>query len=400
MITVEMQTASLPTTFPAPGPYFEPTRKPTTYADVRDAASRTSSKENRTPPAQDHDRNALSASPQTIRSSPVSQREQARQSTSPQTVAGKKRSANGELKEPTTPVPEAGLTSTGRARTMSTLSDTSNRSMLEVRNSPSILRPPIDVKQLSQQLRTRLTYAMVKVQNGWQTRSLEEVESLASASPRSTVFNHYSNNSHLLSPRAAMTAHLSRQSSGSNDEALMPPPQYYPSAPTLMSPPSSKKGLAPPVNLISRPPQERRRPTPNAQSPNSERWPLSSRPAPSQRTPSQTARIEADAVETLLFMASPNHSGNPGQGLTHFSPMTTTSSPPLSHKSQVQPTFAIPAPPNRVPPGTTATNDLHHRIDKNAKLTSLLERLDHDGDAELERALQLMDAYHATKLTA
>jgi hypothetical protein len=34
------------------------------------------------------------------------------------------------------------------------------------------------------------------------------------------------------------------------------------------------------------------------------------RPAPKLRTPSQTAAQEADAVETLLFMASPNNSGH------------------------------------------------------------------------------------------
>ena len=39
---------------------------------------------------------------------------------------------------------------------------------------------PAKVAQLSSELRTRLSYAMVKVKNGWQSKTIDEVESLAS----------------------------------------------------------------------------------------------------------------------------------------------------------------------------------------------------------------------------
>ena len=237
---------------------------------------------------------------------------------------------------------------------------------------------------------------MVKVQNGWQTRSFEEVESLASASPRSTTFSHYSNNRHMLSPRAAMTAQMSRESSSSSDSSrktAMGPPQYLPSAPTLMIPPESK-GLAPSANIITRPPQERRRPRPNLLPPNNVKHP---RPAPSQRTPSQTARIEADAVETLLFMASPNHSGS-AKNSARFSPMITTPGT-LPQKSPLRTTFPATTSPDQMDLSTPHTH-LGHSNDKNAKLATVLERLDKDGDMELDRALNLMDQYYASKVAA
>lgn len=37
--------------------------------------------------------------------------------------------------------------------------------------------------QLSAQLRARLSYAMIKVQNGWEQKPIHEVEHLASQSP-------------------------------------------------------------------------------------------------------------------------------------------------------------------------------------------------------------------------
>ena len=48
---------------------------------------------------------------------------------------------------------------------------------------------PAKVAQLSSELRTRLSYAMVKVKNGWQSKTIDEVESLASrkGSPASST---------------------------------------------------------------------------------------------------------------------------------------------------------------------------------------------------------------------
>ena len=164
--------------------------------------------------------------------------------------------------------------------------------------------------QLSQQLRTRLTYAMVKVQNGWQTRSLDEIESIASQSPRSTISGFPRNTLH--SPRSVMSGNLQRtwSSSDSSDDAPIAqlPAMAYGST---MQAPQSKRGLAPPADIIS---GGRRRPTPNAngytngllQSPSNHHPAV--RPAPKLRTPSQTLAQEQDAVETLLFMASPGNS--------------------------------------------------------------------------------------------
>ena len=114
--------------------------------------------------------------------------------------------------------------------------------------------------QLSQQLRTRLTYAMVKVQNGWQTRSLDEIESIASQSPRSTISGFPRNTLH--SPRSVMSGNLQRtwSSSDSSDDAPIAqlPAMAYGST---MQAPQPKRGLAPPADIIS---GGRRRLTPNA----------------------------------------------------------------------------------------------------------------------------------------
>jgi len=254
------------------------------------------------------------------------------------------------------------------------------------------------MRQLSQQLRTRLTYAMIKVQNGWHNRSLDEVESLASASPRSTTFNHYSENAHLMSPRAAISAHLARQNSGSGSSSNsdhQPPPRPNP---TLMSPPSSKKALAPPANIVPRSSQHRRRPTPNMQVQTGSQ--PAPRPAVKHRTPSQNAAMEADAVETLLFMASPNNSGS-AQHSSQFSPVT--SAPSVHHfSSQTSPlrnNFSASSSPKRVAFAADSGYSTRYEHDKDAIVASMVEKLSDDGDADLDEALKLLDQHHATRVT-
>ncbi|KAK5087014.1 hypothetical protein LTR05_004185 [Lithohypha guttulata] len=385
MTLVEMQTAVLPPSFPVSdtrpsqsNPYLDHIQRPTKYAD-----SRTSSKENKSPPVPENVEKQVFSSPLSAHGPDTELQDPLSTHTSPRSaVAGKKRSANGDFKEPTTkPLDEAGLTKTGHSRTASSLSNTSTASMHE----------------LSQQLRTRLAYAMVKVQNGWHHRSLEEVESLASASPRSTTFNHYSQNRHLLSPRTAMVAHISRDSSDTSSEprrSQSPPPHTIP---TISSPPPGKKSLAPPANIVSRPSQERRRPTlNNGYAPGQ---PLSTRPNMTYRTPSQSAAMEADAVETLLFMASPNNSGT-GKNSSQFSPITSAPSVYNFSPSQTSPlrnTFT--ASPRSVARGLTNGYTAPYGRDKNEIIASLVERLDDEGDADLDEALKLLDRHHATKLT-
>lgn len=387
MNAVEMQPSVLPTSFSVPdtrsiqpAAYLEQAHHIPPYAD-----SRQSSKENRSPPASTASTHlSASSSPQSARGhdqQPVTGQ------ASPQSVAGKKRTANGEVKAIPAEAPK--LTSSGHSRA------TSNVTMMDADNKVS--RPHTDVGQISQQLRTRLTYAMVKVQNGWQNRSLDEVESLASASPRSTTFNHYSDNNRLLSPRVALSAHLQRQDSNSSSGSDKSQQQQVRGQAALMSPPSSKKGLAPPANIVSRQVQQRRRRTPNMQV-NTAPPQLSARPPIKHRTPSQTAGMEADAVETLLFMASPNNSGHQS---SQFSPVT--SAPSVNHfPSQTSPlrnTFSAPTSPKRVAFAASGGYAARYGRDKGSIIASMVERLDEDDDAELDEALRVIDQHHAAKVT-
>lgn len=247
---------------------------------------------------------------------------------------------------------------------------------------------------------------MVKVQNGWQNRCLDEVESLASASPRSTTFNHYSENRHLLSPRTAMSAHLVRahsdtSSDSTNSNSPQNPPQNQSRPhPMLMSPPASRRGLAPPANIVSRPPQSRRRQTPNV-SVNT-----TARPAPAQRTASQNAVLEADAVETLLFMASPHNSGTHGSQLSPITSAPSVHYFPPSQTSPLRNTFSSSTSPKRVAfssdtsGNTSMEYSARYGRDKKAVIASLVERLDEDDNRELDEALKLMERYRAAKVAA
>ena len=164
---------------------------------------------------------------------------------------------------------------------------------------------------------------MVKVQHGWQNRTFDEVESLASVSPRSST-SGFQNALGRGSPRSVVSSDLHRKwsSSTSSEGGEASAPRV--NGPTSNVPPlatqpdatvSARRALAPPVDIV---PGQRRRPTANNlatnthydTSPAASRA-LNGRPTPKHRTPSQNAAMEADAVETLLFMASPNNSGHP-----------------------------------------------------------------------------------------
>ncbi|KAI9798477.1 MAG: hypothetical protein M1833_004743 [Piccolia ochrophora] len=100
---------------------------------------------------------------------------------SPGGVAGQKRTASGSVK----PLGSSGSISPVDQPVMS--------------SSASATTSPIGggIGELSAQLRARLSYAMIKVQNGWQSRSIEEVESLShsyQASPTSATSTLLSNN--------------------------------------------------------------------------------------------------------------------------------------------------------------------------------------------------------------
>ncbi|KFH43155.1 hypothetical protein ACRE_060960 [Hapsidospora chrysogenum ATCC 11550] len=123
----------------------------------------------------------------------------------------RKRMADGEVKSP----------GKGHSRTTSTLSMASTTST---------------IGDLSHELRTRLSYAMVKVNNGWQAHSLDEVESLASQA---------------VSPTSSTSTTVHRRSGSSASPQLTSPPvaQVHPVNEHL---PPRRKSNSPP-NLANRP---------------------------------------------------------------------------------------------------------------------------------------------------
>ena len=172
-----------------------------------------------------------------------------------------------------------------------------------------------DALQLSSELRTRLSYAMVKVNNGWQAHSLDEVESFSQAvSPTSSTGTAHRRNGSSASPQLTGRP----QVHFANDSA---PRRNSNSPPTLANRPT----LAPPATIrptIGMPhPRRNSNPhyTPTLLSHShsaSPRTPAlntnlggSQRPEQALYSPHQNVR-EQDAIESLLFMSSPNHSAN------------------------------------------------------------------------------------------
>ncbi|OAA78416.1 cyclin-dependent kinase [Akanthomyces lecanii RCEF 1005] len=245
-------------------------------------------------------------------------------------VGSRKRTANGEVKirsRSNSPIK-------GHGRSISAVSMNSAGS---------------HIGDMSADLKTRLAYAMMKVNHGWQSRSLDEVESLASqaASPVSSNSTLHRRLSSSTSPRPPPT---------SAAQVRFAPDPVEPRRKSH-SPPgrSGKPTLAPPApiqpSLSKQSINGRRNPVPrhtptllthshsaSAAHSYSPRQHLdagamsSSQPSrPSEGiaySPHQNVR-EQDAIETLLFMSSPNNSSNlkhafspsvspaPQQGLLH-----------------------------------------------------------------------------------
>ncbi|KAI1607960.1 hypothetical protein EDD37DRAFT_6178 [Exophiala viscosa] len=256
-----------------------------------------------------------------------------------------------------------------------------------------------NVLELSQQLRTKLKYAMIKVQNGWQTRSFDEVESLASQSPRSTIsgFQHSPKTQTLLSPRSAMSRKYQRESSESDSSDSTVALESRGLVNMSGSPQvAARRALAPPIDIL--PSSSRRRRAPNGvHGPGVHaRHMHISRPTTSQRTPSQNAAMEADAVETLLFMASPSNSGyNPS---THSSQESSLPrSVPFPISSQTSPLRNQFSQTSMTSPKKVAFSDGRPPIDKAALIDRILDELSDDSDDELEQAFRLAEK---SKITA
>ncbi|KAI2633552.1 hypothetical protein GGS26DRAFT_50934 [Hypomontagnella submonticulosa] len=211
------------------------------------------------------------------------------------------------------------------------------------------------IGELSAELRTKLSYAMVKVNNGWQGNTIDEVESLASqaASPTSSTSTLHGRHGTSASPRIPIAPMRHRASSNATSPIGQYPPQgraYEPiwrevnaKASTSTSPVSQMPTLAPPAPIQPRQAAHPRRSS-NARfapaylshhaSPHTP-----AQPSPLQTTPSQgTARTpnvdpilfsphqnvrEQEALETLMFMSSPGNSAN----VKHAFPSSQSSQP-------------------------------------------------------------------------
>lgn len=229
--------------------------------------------------------------------------------------------------------------------------------------------------QLSAELKAKLSYAMIKVNNGWQSHTIDEVESLASqtgspASSTSTVHGRYGASA---SPRVPVpSARHGTSSAGISPVRQQPPsgraydpfrrdanarPQHH-----SASPPSSRLPmLAPPAPIQPGRPGHTnpRRSSGNRHAPaflsnqNSPQTPAHPSPSPLQtnagantlRTPQvdpvlfsphQNVR-EQEALETLLFMSSPGNSAN----LKHPLPPPQTSNPSTNTQRTALPTSRL-----------------------------------------------------------
>ncbi|KAF4985300.1 hypothetical protein FDECE_16673 [Fusarium decemcellulare] len=219
------------------------------------------------------------------------------------------------------------------------------------------------IGELSAELRTRLSYAMVKVSNGWQSNSLDEVETLASraASPTSSPSTIHRRQGSSASPRI----HLNAVPSSS---APLP---YEPARQRRKSNSPPRAGLAPPasiqpsVNMPAPRSNPRRNSNPHrtptllshsySASPHTPAQPSVPQTGSRTRTmadpilfsPHQNVR-EQDAIESLLFMSSPGNSAN----LKHaFSP-TGSPGPNTGVSRPLAARHALPSGPRKALPSS------------------------------------------------
>ena len=231
------------------------------------------------------------------------------------------------------------------------------------------------IVKLAADLKTKLTYAMLKVNNGWQRNNIDQIEQLASqkASPTSATFRESIRRRAYTSPRYTAPSLKRGGSSGSSDsdsylgspntatftpikgstigfgtQTSSPQTNAWPSRPfpqnahgkaasasgvmaahSSLAAATSTPVLAPPAD-ISSPTRNRRsemsyktpslpssvhlKHLPNSMAP---RTPGQNPRATLIRTPTEQARAEKDALDTLMFMSSPGNSASyahSGQG--------------------------------------------------------------------------------------
>ncbi|RSM09979.1 hypothetical protein CDV31_007385 [Fusarium ambrosium] len=187
------------------------------------------------------------------------------------------------------------------------------------------------IGELSAELKTRLSYAMIKVNHGWQANSLEEVETLAShaASPTSSTSTVHRRQGSSASPRIRLnaapssSAPLPYDSSRQRRKSNSPPSSSLPK-PTLAPPAAIQPSLN--TNVPRSNPRRNSNPhrTPTLLSHSHSASPHTPAQLPTLQTgsrsrttggdpmlfsPHQNVR-EQDAIESLLFMSSPGNSAN------------------------------------------------------------------------------------------
>jgi hypothetical protein len=168
------------------------------------------------------------------------------------------------------------------------------------------------------QLKTRLKYAMVKIQNGWEKQSIDQLETLAAAhspsasAPRMSRHSSSSSEQYLMSPIVQTTppqrTRLLQPHGRSNSTNSIPGSLY---ASHIYQPPS----LAPAPQITSR--RSGRRNTTSRAPPLSRANYLSTPVTPDTRPHASSLlscnlqnQAEKDAIDSLLFMSSPNNSNN------------------------------------------------------------------------------------------
>ncbi|KAI5917599.1 hypothetical protein F4810DRAFT_695789 [Camillea tinctor] len=221
---------------------------------------------------------------------------------------------------------------------------------------------------------------MVKVNNGWQSHSIDEVESLASqaASPTSSTSTLHGRQGASASPRVAVSAPRyvasNPPSTATSPTMLLPPPgrtyesfwrESNPKHPNSTSPISQVPTLAPPAPIQPRQPGHTN-PRRNSNtrynpaflshshhlSPHTPAQPSPLQNTPGQRSgrapnvdpilfsPHQNVR-EQEALETLMFMSSPGNSAN----MKHNFPSSSQASQPRNGTRTALPTSRLAAGP-------------------------------------------------------
>ncbi|GAB7337199.1 hypothetical protein MBLNU457_g2579t1 [Dothideomycetes sp. NU457] len=258
-------------------------------------------------------------------------------------VNGVKRTANGIVKN----------------NTSSVVNSPANATPTERRRAESVSSSSSKAGEAAANLKTRLAYAMAKVQHGWEHKNMSEVEQLAASmspgmnfssprearapltSPRQTVFTDRPTarlpmaKIPLYDPYASSKGPMSppaKRRSSVLDSAI---PNYRPAFPPQHD---DRAGLAPAVELAPRTHDRRVSfnkatssrtngvpPSPTKYMPTT---PKSSRKPAAIRTSTQTARDEQDAMAALLLMGSPSNGGHFPKGSQQSS---GSLSPPQAH---------------------------------------------------------------------